>query len=349
MKFSVKSSLIGFVLVLTFGGSISGYAQTPAELPAAMEEVSKAFTTYDVILEPPVNEPEWWAGAPSICRDGDGTFWLACRMRTAESPRGLRGYELQIHRSEDGVAFVKVKTIHRDDVPIPGFERPSLLIDPETKRFKLYACGPWKEGPWGIIKFDDADSPENFKADSARLVIGPNELAYPRDIRPHEYKDPYIFHDGRQYHAYVTGYLRGNERIYHFTSGDGETWAPVGDYRKSMMELSGWHDFFVRPASVLPLGLGYLFIYEGSSTTWHDPVYNVCTGMGVTFDLHTVTDLTPDAPIAVSSTPSPRFATFRYSDWIWVDGEIWVYAEVARPNESHEIRLFRMDGGAVGR
>ena len=33
---------------------------------------------------------------------------------------------------------------------------------------------------------------------------------------------------------------------------------------------------------------------EGSKTGWHDPVYNVATGLGFTFDLHRITDLTPE-------------------------------------------------------
>ncbi len=87
---------------------------------------------------------------------------------------------------------------------------------------------------------------------------------------------------------------------------------------------------------------GYLFVYEGSSAKWYDPVYNVATGLGFTFDLHHITDLTPHAPFTVSSTPSPLFSTFRYSHWMMVGEEIWVYAEVARPNRTNEIRLFRL-------
>ena len=59
-------------------------------------------------------------------------------------------------------------------------------------------------------------------------------------------------------------------------------------------------------------------------------------------ELHTIHDLTPESPLLLSSTPSERFATFRYSHWLHVDGEIWVYAETARPNRSNEIRLFRL-------
>ncbi|MDX9971641.1 MAG: hypothetical protein RBU21_01485 [FCB group bacterium] len=297
---------------------------------------------YTVILEPDKNEPEWWAGAPSVVRGEDGTFWLACRMRTGEGQRGLRGYEIRILRSDDGIHFTPALRIPREDVPIPGFERPAILRDPATGKFKLYACGPWKDGPWSIVKFDDADSPGEFIPSTAYPVIVPPAPAYERDVPPVGFKDPVILFAEGAYHCYVIGYIRQNERIFHFRSPDGEKWEPVGDRYQPIMDLTGWHDFFVRPASIIPLGVGYLFVYEGSSTHWYDPVYNVATGLAFTFDLHNITDLTPDAPLAISSTPSEHFATFRYTHWLPVNDELWVYAEAARPNQSHEIRLYRI-------
>jgi hypothetical protein len=299
------------------------------------------FQEYKVILQPEKNEPEWWAGAPSVARGEDGTFWLAARMRTAQSPRGLRGYEIRILKSSDGIHFNHVHSIKREDVPIPGFERPSLIVDPKTKKFKLYGCGPWQNGPWSIFKFEDADSPDLIDPTSAIPVIQPIPKRYDRDIVALEYKDPFIIYSENAYHCYVTGYIRRNERLFHFKSMDGENWDPVGEINQPVLDLSGWHNFFIRPSSVLPLGIGYLFIYEGSSTNWYDPVYNVTTGFGFTFDLHNITELTTESPIALSTTPG-KFHTFRYSHWMWVDGEIWVYAEVARENDSNEIRLFRI-------
>lgn len=303
---------------------------------------AKLLGDYEVILRPDREEPEWWAGAPSVVRDPDGTFWLACRMRTGEGQRGLRGYEIRILRSGDGVHFDPVLRIRREDVPIPGFERPALLRDPRTGKYKLYACGPWKDGPWSIVKFDDADSPADFVPSSARPVIVPPEKVYERDVPPVGFKDPVIVHADGAYHCYVIGYIRQNERIFHFRSEDGERWEPLGDRYRPIMDLCGWHDFFVRPASVLPAGVGYFFIYEGSGTGWYDPVYNVATGLGFTFDLDRIIDLTPESPLAVSSTPSEHFGTFRYTHWLWVGEELWVYAEVAAANETHEIRLFRL-------
>lgn len=302
--------------------------------------IQKHFESYDVILKPDTLEPEWWAGAPSIVLDGNGIFWLACRMRSAELPRGLRGYEIRILRSEDGIHFEKVHSIKNTDVPIPGFERPALLIDPHTKQFKLYGCGPWQEQGWSIIKFDDVDDPTQFKASTAKPVIQALPKNYERDVLPHEYKDPFILYADGQYHCYVIGVMRRIERLFHFSSTDGETWESVGSPYEPVMGLDGWHNFYIRPSCVLPLGIGYLFVYEGSNVKWYDPVYNIVNGLGFTFDLHHIVDITPDAPLLKSSTPSEHFFTFRYSHWLIVDDEIWVYAEVAAPDETHEIRRF---------
>lgn len=325
----------------TFEASLSSWNGPIPKVAWQLKGISNKFKQYDVVLKPDKNEPEYWAGAPSVVRDDDGIFWMAARMRSPEHPRGLRGYEIRILKSKDGINFEKYHSIYRETIPIPGFERPALLIDPKTKKFKLYACGPWKSGPWSIIKFDDVVDLKEIDPKSAHPVIVAPRKKYERDVSVEEYKDPIIFYAEGKYHCYVIGYIRRNERLFHFTSHDGENWVPVGDVNQPIMDLNGWHNFFVRPASVLPLGIGYLFVYEGSSTKWFDPVYNIGTGFGFTFDLHNISDLTVDSPLLLSTTPG-KFHTYRYSYWMWVDGEIWVYAEVTNENESHEIRLTRL-------
>lgn len=311
------------------------------EVGAWFQHQRAHFDTYEVVLTPDQDEAEWWAGAPSVVIDGDGIFWMAARMRSPDQPRGRRGYEIRLLRSTDGIDFEEVHRIHRTDVPIPGFERPALLIDPATGRFKLYLCGPWQDGPWSILKLDDVDHPAAFDPSTARAVIQPRGRLHERDVTVTEYKDPVIMFAQGRYHAYVTGYVRRNERVFHFVSDDGEAWTPVGPLNQPILDLTGWHNFFVRPASVVPVGVGYLFFYEGSSTQWYDPVYNVVTGVGFTFDLHHVVDLTPDAPLAVSSTPG-LFHTWRYAAWLLVGDELWAYAEVAKANQAHEVRLYRL-------
>lgn len=313
------------------------------------ERIAKHFSKWEVVVVPDRRAPEWWAGAPSIVRDDAGNFWMAVRMRTAEAPLGQRGYEIRILRSRDGVEFKPVHSIQREDVPVPGFERPALRRDPYTKKFKLYGCGRL-HGPWCIFKFADVASPQHFDPSSAKAVIEPTIQdtvdadktigTYERPAPvPDGYKDPVIeFFNGR-FHCYVIGTIRGVERTYHFTSADGETWEPVGSRSKSVMDLAGWHDFAIRPASVVPLGVGYLYVYEGSDTRWDDPIYNIATGLGFTFDLHHVIDLTPERPLVRSPTPG-RLATWRYSEWLWVGDELWVYAEVENHDQTHEIRRF---------
>lgn len=327
-----------FVGSLLFADELPQYS---IENLGSFGDIPGNFQEYDVILTPDKDAPEWWAGAPSVVRDADGVFWMACRMRTAEAPRGLRGYELRLLKSEDGIHFEKVRSINREQVPIKGFERPALLKDPNTGRFKLYACGPWTDDMWSIIKFEDVDDLAALDPTLARAVISPQAPRWERDITIAGYKDPFILYANGRYHCYVIGYIRRLERLFHFTSPDGESWEPVGPRNQSVLPLAGWHDFFIRPASVVPVGVGYLFFYEGSHATWYDPVYNVVTGLGFTFDLHHVIDLTPDAPLVKSTTPGD-FYTWRYSHWMWVDDELWVYAEVAKENNAHEIRLFRL-------
>ncbi len=330
-----------FIFFLQLYSQNNNWDGPQPQIAPSLKQIAQNFEKYEVILEPEKNEHDWWAGAPSVVRDEHGIFWLACRMRTADGTRGFRGYEVRILKSDDGIHFEKYKSIKREEVPIPGFERPSLLIDPNTKKFKFYFCGPWQDGPWSILKFDDVSDLKDLDYSTSKVVIKRPQKQYPRDVSVKEYKDPVIIYAHGKYHCYVTGYIRRNERIFHFLSEDGEIWQPVGDVNQPVMDLDSWHNFFIRPSSVLPLGIGYLFVYEGSSTQWYDPVYNIGIGLGFTFDLHHIIDLTKESPIAISTTPGD-FYTFRYSQWLWVDGQIWVYAEVSRPNNSNEIRLFKI-------
>lgn len=303
-----------------------------------LQRLRARFDDYHTVLEPDCDLPEWWAGAPSVCRGADGVFWMACRMREGDSPRGLRGYEIRILRSEDGVRFEPVHRIPREQVPIPGFERPALLRNPLTGAFSLYGCGPFDGGPWCILRFDDAASPAEFIPSTCRPVItaAPDEKRGAGEVTG--YKDPFIFWEDGLAHCFTIGVDRA-ERAWHLTSADGEHWERVGP--GPCFDLGGWHSFCTRPASVLPVGAGYLLVYEGAHPSWHDPVYNIATGLAWSPDLLSFVDLTPEEPLLASTTPGDCM-TWRYSHWLWVEGEVFVYAEVARPNNTNEIRMWRL-------
>lgn len=333
---------LGSLQAAQFADRRSPLAVNPTQ-PASYGSVPNRFQHYDVILEPDRNLPEWWAGAPAVVRDRSGVYWLAARMRN-DHPEGPRGYELRLMRSSDGIHFEKVAAILPQAAGISGFERPALLVDPVTGMLKLYGCGrpAGNDGPWTIYQWDDVADLARVNPASARPVIEPIKPLHVRDFPPAGYKDPVVLHAEGRFHCYVIGVLRGVERAYHFESVDGVAWRPVGHPYQSVMELEGWHNFSVRPASVVPLPFGYLFVYEGSHVTWHDANYNIATGLAFTFDLHHMVDLTPDAPLLQSSTPGELFHTWRYSQWLPVGDELRIYAEVARPNRTNEIRLYRL-------
>lgn len=299
----------------------------------------KSFETWDVAARPDRDEPEWWAGAPSVVRDEQGAFWMAVRMRSPESPLGFRGYEIRIFRSDDGRRFEAVHSLKREDVGVPGFERPALVWDMAGRRFRLYACSPLPEG-WSILRFADADRPDRFPPAGVRTVIAP-VATEPTDVaRPTGYKDPVIIFEEGRWHCFVIGILQA-ERTFHFVSDDGEKWTPVPDLSVPMMDLGGWHNYATRPASMLPIGVGWLFVYEGSHTTWPDPAYNIATGLAYTPDLNHVVDLTPSAPLLQSPTPG-RLPVWRYSHWMWIGDRLRVFAEVECATGAHEVRVFRI-------
>ena len=302
------------------------------------DAIVQAMSQYQVILEPDENTPQWWAGAPSVVRGDHGEFYLAARMREGNSPRGLRGYEVRILRSRDGRSFECINRITRQAAGVPVFERPCLVRHPHTGQYRLYGCSGLPDG-WAILLFDDVDDPRDFQASSARPVL---KATNPGDgfARVGGYKDPVIFWGGGQWQMLVIGH-DFVERIYHFASANGEHWERAG--RKPVLENAGWHNFYTRPASVLPMAVGYLFVYEGSNIGWRDPVYNIATGLAYSPDLDTFVDLTPSEPLLKSTTPGACH-TWRYSHWMAAGGDVLVYFEAARPNGTNEIRLGVLNG-----
>jgi hypothetical protein len=239
--------------------------------------------------------------------------------------------------SDDGRRYKQVHNVHRDDAGVPVFERPCLMRHPQSGKFRLYGCAGLKDG-WTIIKFDDTDSPTEINPETLAPVLAPSQSTDPF-VGTIGYKDPVVLVARGEWHMFVIGTDK-TERIWHFTSGDGVEWASASEH--PVLENAGWHNYFTRPASVVPMPLGYLFVYEGSHTRWHDPIYNIATGLAYSPDLKTFIDLTPDQPLLRSTTPGDNH-TWRYSHWMAVDDKMWVFWEAARPNNTNELRVATFD------
>jgi hypothetical protein len=308
---------------------------------ASIDNIKKALGNYHVVLRPDKDEPGWWAGAPSVARGKDGKFYLAARMRDTKSPRGRRGYEIRLLESDDGISFKKIASLARGDAGLPGFERPAIVRDTRSGKFKLYCCGELAEG-WGIFKLDDAGHPSQFDAKTLKPVLTARkpELEAKGAQEHHgtfstQYKDPFISIIDGTFHMFVIGFDR-IERAYHFTSSDGVAWTPAPP--APILENTGWHNCFTRPASLLPLDVGFLLVYEGSSIDWFDPGYNIATGFAYSLDLKTFVDMTPKEPVLKSTSPG-KYHTWRYSHWLRVDDSIHVYFEAACLDDTNELRV----------
>ena len=194
-----------------------------------LDTIAERLANYEVVLEPDENTPEWWAGAPSVVVGPDGHFYLAARMREGNSPRGRRGYEVRIMKSADGRRFEPINHLTREDAGVPGFERPSLVVDPHTGRFRLYGCAGL-EGGWAILKWSDVDDPAAFDASTAEPVL---RAEHPDDgfVHVEGYKDPVVLWDEDRWRMFVIGYDRV-ERIHHFISEDGLTWHQATPIRR---------------------------------------------------------------------------------------------------------------------
>jgi hypothetical protein len=75
----------------------------------------------------------------------------------------------------------------------------------------------------------------------------------------------------------------------------------------------------------------------------HGRTWNLRTGRAVSADLERVTDASPDgplyeSPVADRATGVDSFAACRYLDILRHDEEWELFAEVARPDESFELR-----------
>ncbi len=290
------------------------------------------YSSYHTVLEPEHDEADWWAGAPSVVRDKEGIIWLACRMREARSPRGERGYAVWLLRSEDGYNFEQVGAIHRDELGTVSVERPALVIDPWTGKFRLYICraGKPEPGGWYVAVLDDVEQPDDFDGHTARPVL--------RGEGGQGMKDPFVLIVGGLYYMFYIGYgLSEGQRELPYVSVSPNGQSFTVDPRP-LLQHGGWHTYFTRPACVMPMAGCFVLYYEGSGTDWFDPVYNIQGGMAVSFDLREYYDATPSAPLFRSPTPG-KYETLRYTDYLCLQDRVLFYYEAARPNDSSELRV----------
>jgi hypothetical protein len=297
-----------------------------------------------VVLGPERPEPGFWTGCPSVLHHG-GRFWLTYRQRR---PRGMdmeRGWRCALAVSDDGVRFTDVWSVRKDELGSPSMERFSLV--PAGGGYDLYIC--YVDAADNRWRIDVVRAPEPSRFDVAQR----RPVLTAASTGTEGVKDPYVFVVGPVTYL-IASFAAATDRltaeahatadIYNVgvtthptglaTSLDGDTFRWHGEI---LPVGGGWDRYQARISSVVQVGGGYVGFYDGSASQAEN--YEERCGVAISSDLFTWRRLSLDSPWVVS----PRLTgSVRYLDVHLIDGEWWLYYEMTRADEGHELRLTRI-------
>jgi len=280
------------------------------------------YSAAEVVVPAPDLGPGNWAGAASATLV-DGVFWLAYRVRRPLDAG--RGVSVVVARSLDGVHFLPVAEVWRDDFGAASFERPVLLARPDGG-WRLYLSCATPDSKHWWIECLDADRPEDLATGHRHMVL-PGSAAW-------AVKDPVITHDvihGWQMWVccHPLGQPGHEDRMTtaYATSADGLTWVEHGPVLVGTP--GGWDARGARVTAVLadqPLTV----LYDGrdsAAANWFEQ-----TGLATMVD----GQLTPlDKPVAWSPHSD---GAFRYVCRVALpEGGARFYFEAAQPDGSHDL------------
>lgn len=293
------------------------------------------FATAETLLTPDGSGEGHWVGAPTVYRHAGETY-LAVRHRTPER----RGHAVEIHRYDDGT-LESVVEITAAELSVVSVERVGLVTNPRTGAVQCYVPVDRGGNDWVIRKCADAESVSAIDPATARPVVRPRPGASDAGV----VKDPYVLTVGGRYYMFYAGGDGLSEQAHLATSVDGETWTRR---EEPVLERGYWHDHHTRVSTVVPAPEApvWLVFYGGSGVADEGRTWNLRTGVAVSPDLESITDTAPDGPVyeaptADRATGPTTYGTCRYLDVLRGDDEWELFAEVARPDGSFELRRAR--------
>ena len=309
-------------------------------------------TAGTIVREPPGEGPGYWAGAPGVTCDRQlQRFYLVYRLRR---PRGVepdRGAEIRLATSHDGIVYEDIWSGTKDQLGTTSIERCALVHLPEDG-WRLYvsyvdpADGRWRIG------LVEADSPDGFDLATTRPILSA------ADISAEGVKDPFVFQIAGLYHmvlSYATvntaaspDKLHGNYDAFNTgliqsatglaTSTDGLNWRWE---RELLLPNKGAWDGYASRIGTLWHSPGvWLAFYDGSADVSEN--YEERCGLAYSFDLQTFHRVTRAAPLF---TPAQAPGAIRYFDVLALPDVTYFYYEMARPDGSHELRVYRTGSG----
>ncbi len=237
----------------------------------------------------------------------------------------------------------------KDALGTTSIERTALLPDPAR-------AGGWI---WLVSYVDPADG--RWRVDALRaasleaLPLGERAAVLTADdVDGEGVKDPVpVRASGRVWlllscaghptGAADQGRLHGTHDVYNtglapcFTgiasSADGADWTWHGP---CLLPGSGWDRYQARIGAVVPVGPGWIGLYDGSASVEEN--YEERLGLAWSPDLLRWRSLTPEAPAVLSAGGT---GSVRYADVLPSAGGLFVYFECARGDGSHDLRRAR--------
>jgi hypothetical protein len=299
-----------------------------------------------VIMGPEKHEAGYWTGCPGVLREDSRTTWLTYRQRRPRGTQAERGWRCAVAISDDGLHFRDVWSVHKNDLGSSSMERFCLTQTADGKyRLYLSYVDP-ADSRWRIDSIE-AQHPADFDIASRKPVLTA------ASTHTEGVKDPYVLQagpvtylfasfaairDGISSSAHATGDIYNVGATTHPTglavSTDAENFAWTGE----VLEVgSGWDRYQARLNSVVPVTGGFIGFYDGSAS--HTENYEEHCGIAVSPDLRTWTRLSGAGPWIKGPYGS---GSIRYVDALIADGQWWIYYEMTRADEAHELRLIRL-------
>ena len=315
-----------------------------------------------VIAEPEAEGEGYWTGAPSVLRDGDtGVFYLCYRRRR---PRGVepdRGYETIIASSNDGLDFREILRVEKSALDSTSIEKCSLLrgLDGQFRYYISYVDSADQRWRTDVVVGDD---PAALDVSTRREVFTAQRASRFQEAPVEGVKDPAAYIIGRVYYlflSYVEGHstdeakrceMHSTSDVYntgilpaptaYATSIDGISFRwhgrclPVGDE-------GSWDGYQSRLGSIFRHGDVWYGFYDGSLS--HHENYEEKFGLAQSADCVNWRRITESRPLV---TVPWRTGSVRYTDAVRVEGDIYYYYEVVRPDGAHELRCSVVPAGA---
>jgi hypothetical protein len=306
-----------------------------------------------VVREPERPAPGYWAGSPGILYEAASQrFLLSYRQRRPRGTGQDRGWRCALAASSDGVHFDDIWEIRKDELNSASMERFSLMpapgggyrlyisyVDPADHRWRIDVLEAADPGCFAIPgarpALTAASTGTEGVKDPYTLCLGPVTYLFASFAAAR----PFTAEDRRRAHStsdiYNTGMTTHPTGLATSLDGIGFQWhGPVLDVGDS------WDAYQARLTCVVPMGTGYVGFYDGSASAREN--YEERCGVAASGDLWHWERLTTQRPWVVS--PHGSGAT-RYIDALVMDGQWWIYYEMARADGAHDLRLQRVPIG----